>query len=104
MVLAKENKPFINLTFEMSNIRIYYIEHEYFAYIVDAQDITPITDKRAHKISKKILERTNGAHMVNITYAYPTTFKESTKIKIKELCKNQFLTEPIMLKMLLLLM
>ena len=96
-----EDKPFINIAYEMNNIRIYYIEHTYWAYCVDAENISPITDKRAHKITKKILERTNGCHMTNLLFAYPNTFKESTKIKIKELCKNQSLSEPIMLKMLL---
>ncbi len=99
-----KDKPFINLAYDLNNIRAYYIENTYWVYIVDDQDITPICDRRAHKISKKITERTNGCHMTNLLFAYPNTFKQSTKDKIKELCSSKFLTEPIMLKMLLCLL
>ena len=100
---ALTNKPFINIAYEMNNIRVYYIEHQFFAYCVDAENIIPIVDKRAKKIANEVVKRTDGAHITNLTYAFPNTFKDSTKDKIRNLCKNTFLDKNVMLKMLLLL-
>lgn len=98
---ALTNKPFINIAYEMNNIRVYYIEHEYFCYIVDAENINPIVDKRAKKIATEIVSRTNGCHMSNLTFGFPNTLKDSTKDKIRNLCKNTFLDKDVMTKMLL---
>ena len=59
----------------MNNIRVYYIENQFFAYCVDAENIIPIVDKRAHKIANEVIKRTDGAHMINMTYAFPNTLK-----------------------------
>ena len=97
------NKAFINIAYEMNNIRVYYIENQFFAYCVDAENISPFVDKRAHKIANEVIKRTDAAHITNLTYAFPNTFKPSVKQKIRELCGNTTLTQPIILKMLLLL-
>ena len=96
-----QDKPFINIAYNLCNIRVYYIEHQFFAYCVDAENIMPIVDKRAKKIATEIVTRTNGCHMSNLTFAYPNTFKQTTKDKIRNLCKNTELTQSVMLKMLL---
>ena len=97
------NKAFINLAYNLCNIRVYYIENQFFAYCVNETDIIPIADKRAHKIANEVIKRTDGAHITNLTYAFPNTFKDSVKQKIRGLCRNTTLTQPIILKMLLLL-
>ena len=66
------DKPFINIAYEMNNIRIYYIENQFFAYVVDAENIIPITDKRAHKIANEVVKRTNGCHITNLTFGFPS--------------------------------
>ena len=101
--MTLQDKPFINIAYEMNNIRVYYIENQFFAYCVDAENIIPIVDKRAHKIANEVIKRTDGAHITNLTYAFPNTFKDSVKQKIRGLCRNTTLTQPIILKMLLLL-
>ena len=70
---------------------------------MDAENIIPIVDKRAKKIANEVVKRIDGCHMSNLTFAYPNTFKDSTKDKIRNLCKNTELTQSVMLKMLLLL-
>ena len=97
------NKAFINLAYNLNNIRIYYIENQFWAYCVNETDIIPITDKRAKKIANEIIKRTDGAHITNLTYAFPNTFKDSVKQKIRGLCRNTTLDKNVMLKMLLLL-
>ena len=97
------DKPFINISYLMNNIRIYYIEHEFFAYCVDAENIVPICDKRAKIIANSIIEKTSGTQLINLTFAFPSTFKDSRKEKIRELCRNQLLDQSIMMKMLVLL-
>ena len=98
-----QDKPFINIASDLCNIRIYYIEHEFFAYVVDAENIIPITDKRAHKIANEVIKRTDGCQMANLTYAFPNTFKDSVKQKIRGLCRNTTLDKNVMMSMLLLI-
>ena len=100
---ALTNKPFINISYLLCNIRIYYIEHQFFAYCVDAENINPIVDKRAKKIATEIIKRIDGCHMSNLTFGFHNTFKQATKDKIRNLCKNTTLDKNVMLKMLLLL-
>lgn len=98
-----KDSPFINITYELSNIRIYKIQNNYWAYIVDMEDIKPIESKYAVKIVNEVLKRTNGVHLSNLVFGYPCTYKQSDKNKIKELCKSQVLDKGILLNMLLLL-
>ena len=98
-----QDKAFINIAYNLCNIRIYYIENQFFAYCVDAENIIPIVDKRAKKIANEVIKRTDGAHITNLTYAFPNTFKPSVKQKTRELCGNTTLDKNVMLKMLLLL-
>ena len=97
------NKASINIAYEMNNIRIYYIENQFWAYCVDAENIIPITDKRAKLIANEVIKRTDGCHMINMTYAFPNTLKDSVKQKIRGLCRNTTLDKNVMHKMLLLL-
>ena len=97
------DKAFINITYELSNIRIYKIQNNYFMYIVDSDNILPLESKYAIKIVSKVLEKTNGSHLSNLTFAYPNTYKQSDKDKIEELCKSQSLNKETLLGMLLLL-
>ena len=73
------DKPFINIAYNLNNIRIYYIEHTYWAYCVDEENILPICDKRAKIIANNIIEKTSGTQLINLTFAFPSTFKESRK-------------------------
>lgn len=97
------DKAFINITYELSNIRIYKIDKNYWAYIVDMEDIKPVESKYAIKIVNEVLNRTNGVHLSNLVFGYPSTYIVKDKIKIKELCKSQFLDKETLLNMLLLL-
>ena len=99
-----KNKPFINIAYEMNNIRIFYLDHEFFCYCVDAENIIPICDKRAKKICSEVLKRTDGCHLINLSFAYPNTIKESKKNKILNICKSKLLTQNILTRMLLLLL
>lgn len=97
------DKPFLNITYELSNIRIYKINSNYFMYIVDMEDIKPVESKYAIKIVNEVLNRTNGVHLSNLVFGYPCTYKQDDKNKIKQLCKSQVLDKGILLNMLLLL-
>ena len=103
MTDSLRNKAFINISYELSNIRIYKINNNYFMYIVDQTEIIPFENKYALKIVNKVLEKTNGSHLTNLTFGFPSTYAQSDKIKIKELCKSQFLDKETLLGMLLLL-
>ena len=98
------DQPFINIVYDLCNIRIFYLRHEFFAYCVDAENIIPICDKRARKICSEVLKRTNGCHLVNLSFAYPSTFTVTKKNKILNICKSKFLTQKILTRMLLLLL
>ena len=99
--MTLQDKAFINIAYEMKNIRIYYVENQFWAYCVDAENIIPITDKRAKLIANEVIKRTDGCNMINMTYGYPNTFKPSVKQKVKELCRNTTLDKDVMFKMLL---
>ena len=97
------DKPFLNITYELSNIRIYKIQNNYWAYIVDMEDIKPIESKYAVKIVNEVLKRTNGVHLSNLVFAFPSSYAQQDKIKIKKLCEAQVLDKQTLLSMLLLL-
>jgi len=103
MTDSLRNKAFINISYELSNIRIYKINNNYFMYIVDQTEIIPFENKYALKIVNKVLEKTNGCHLSNLVFGYPSTYNDKDKIKIKKLCKSQFLDKETLLNMLLLL-
>ena len=98
-----QDKPFINISYLMNNMRIYRINNNYWLYHVNETDIIPIESKYAIKIKNEVLKYTNGCHLSNLTFAYPNTYKQQDKDKIKELCKSQFLDSKTLLSMLLLL-
>ena len=98
-----KNKPFLNISCELNNIRIYKINNNYFMYIVDSDNILPVESKYAIKIVNEVLEKTNGSHLSNLTFAYPSTYNDKDKIKIKKLCEAQVLDKQTLLSMLLLL-
>ena len=97
------DKGFINIAYNMNNIRIYNIQNIYWIYSVNETDITPIESKYAIKICSEVLKLTDGVHLSNLVFAYPSTYKTSDKEKIKTLCKSQTLDKKTLLGMLLLL-
>jgi len=101
--MSLKNNAFINISYELNNIRIYKIDNKYWAYIVSDIHITPIESKYAIKICNEVLNRTNGCHLSNLIFAFPSTYNDKDKIKIKKLCKSQFLNKETLLGMLLLL-
>lgn len=103
MIDSLKDFAFINISYEMNNIRIYKIDNNYWAYIVDMEDIRPIESKYAIKIVNEVLKYTNGCHLSNLTFAFPSSYAQSNKDKIKELCKSQVLDKETLLGMLLLL-
>ena len=103
MIDTLKDSAFINITYELSNIRIYKIQNNYWMYLVNETDIKPVESKYAVKIVNKVLKLTNGVHLSNLVFGYPCTYKQSDKNKIKELCKSQVLDKGILLNMLLLL-
>lgn len=98
-----QDKPFINISYHMNNMRIYKIQNNYWLYHVNETDIIPIESKYAVKIKNEVLKHTDGCHLSNLTFAFPSTFNQERKDKIKELCKSQVLDSKTMLSMLLLL-
>ena len=103
MIDSLKDSPFINITYELNNIRIYKIQNNYWAYIVDMESIKPVENKYAVKIVNEVLEKTNGCHLTNLIFGFPSTYNDKDKIKIKKLCESQFLDKSTLLGMLLLL-
>ena len=97
------DKPFINISYELNNIRIYKIQNNFWAYIVNESDILPIESKYAIKICSEVLKLTDGIHLSNLVFAFPSTYKTSDKKKIRDLCKSQTLDKRTLMSMLLLL-
>ena len=97
------DKAFINITYHMNNIRIYRINGKYWIYHVNETHIIPLESKYAIKICNEVLKYTNGCHLSNLIFAFPSTYNDKDKIKIKKLCKSQFLNKETLLGMLLLL-
>ena len=97
------DKGFINIAYNMNNIRIYNIQNNYWIYSVNETDIIPIESKYAIKICSEVLKLTDGVHLSNLVFAFPNTYKEEHKKKIRELCKSQTLDKRTLLGMLILL-